>query len=100
MHKRSCSENASVVDVLTSPKNYRNLQKSTFILLFHHSEANGVIKSFLVKSEILGLLFNTLTANNEYSRSNKENLTLPIPMKLSEKIHFLLKFLLHFWNLH
>ena len=29
--------------------------------------------------------FNTLTANYEYSRSNRENLPLPIQMKLSEK---------------
>ena len=29
--------------------------------------------------------FNTLTANYEYSRSNRENLPLPIQMQLSEK---------------
>ena len=30
--------------------------------------------------------FNTLTANYEYSRSNRENLPLPIQMQLSEKV--------------
>ena len=40
---------------------------------------------FLVRSEILGLLVNTLTANYEYSRSNRENLALPIQMKVSKK---------------
>ena len=30
--------------------------------------------------------FNTLTANYEYSRSNKENLPLPIQIKLSKKL--------------
>ena len=30
-------------------------------------------------------LVNTLTANYEYSRSNRENLPLPIQMQLSEK---------------
>ena len=31
------------------------------------------------------MLVNTLTANYEYSRSNRENLPLPIQMQLSEK---------------
>ena len=42
-------------------------------------------KSFLVRSQILGLLVNTLTANYEYSRSIRENSPLPIQMQLSEK---------------
>ena len=40
---------------------------------------------FLIRSEILGLLHNTLTANYEYSRSNRENLQFPIQIKLSKK---------------
>ena len=39
-------------------------------------------------SEILGLLDNTLAANYGYSRSNKENLPLPIQIKLSKKPSF------------
>ena len=39
------SENPLTVNVLTSPKNSWNLQKSTFILLFHHFEPNWVRKS-------------------------------------------------------
>ena len=42
-------------------------------------------KLFLIKSEISGLLVNTLTGNYEYSRSNRENLPLPIQIKLSKK---------------
>ena len=42
-------------------------------------------KSFLVRYEILGLLFNTLTADYQYSRSNRENLPLPIQMQLFKK---------------
>ena len=34
-------------------------------------------KLFLIRSEILGRLDNTLTANYEYSRINSENLQLP-----------------------
>ena len=37
-------------------------------------------KLFLIRSEILGLLVITLTANYEYSRSNRENLPLPIQL--------------------
>ena len=40
---------------------------------------------FLIRSETLGVLVNTLTANYEYSRSNRENLPLPIQMKVSKK---------------
>ena len=36
-------------------------------------------------SEISGLLPNTLTAEFEYSRDNRDNLPLPIQMKLSKK---------------
>ena len=39
----------------------------------------------LVRSEILGLLVNTLTAKYEYSQSNGENLPLPIQRQLSKK---------------
>ena len=34
-------------------------------------------KFFSIKSEILGLLDNTMNANYEYSRINRENLPLP-----------------------
>ena len=42
--------------------------------------------SLLVRSEILGLLVNTLTANWEYSRCNNDKLQLPFQMQLSEKV--------------
>ena len=41
-------------------------------------------KLFLIRSEALGLLVKRLSANYEYSRSNRENLPLPIQMELSE----------------
>ena len=41
---------------------------------------------FLIRSEIWGLLDNTLTANYEYSRINRENLQLPNKAKLSKKL--------------
>ena len=42
-------------------------------------------KLFLIRSQISGLLVNPLTGNYEYSRSNRENLPLPIQIKLSRK---------------
>ena len=39
------SENPLAVNMWTSPKNNWSRQKSTFILLFHHSERNWVRKS-------------------------------------------------------
>ena len=42
-------------------------------------------KVFLTRSENLGLPYNQLTANLEYTRSNRENLQLPIQIKLFEK---------------
>ena len=42
-------------------------------------------KSFLVRSDILGLLVNTFTADNEYFRNNREIFLLPIYMQLSQK---------------
>ena len=43
-------------------------------------------KSFLFRTEILGLLVNTLTANYEYCRNKSDNLPLPVPIQLSVKL--------------
>ena len=43
-------------------------------------------KLFLIRSEVLGLLDNTLNANYEYFRSNRENLPLPIQIESSKKL--------------
>ena len=43
---RLLSENPVTVNVLTSIKNSWDLQKSTFILLFHHSEPSWVGKCY------------------------------------------------------
>ena len=46
------------------------------------------------------VLFNTLTANYEYSRNNTDDLPLPVQMQLSGKLKTFSNFLLHFSNLH
>ena len=80
------SENPLAVIVLTSPKNSCNLQKKYFYPTFSSSIAKLSQKNlFLIRSEILGLLVNRLTANYEYSRSNGQNLLLLIQIKLSKK---------------
>ena len=84
--KGPASENTSVVDVLMNPKNCWKLQKSNFILLFLLVWTKlSQKKSFLVRSEILGLHVNKLTANGEYFRHNRENLPLPIQIQLFKK---------------
>ena len=59
-------------------------------------------KLFLIRAEILGLLLNMLPANYELSRSNKDNLPLPIQRKLPKKrksfCRNLFEFLLSTWN--
>ena len=68
-----------------SLKSSWNPQESSFILLFHHSKPNWVRKSyFFITSYILVLIDNKLTVNYESSRTNRENLQLPIQIKLSE----------------
>ena len=42
-------------------------------------------KSLLLTCEILGLLVNTLDADDKYPVLNKDNLTIPIQMQLSQK---------------
>ena len=41
-------------------------------------------KSLLLKCQILGLLVNTLATDEKYPVLNRENLTIPIQMQLSE----------------
>ena len=60
-------------------------------------------KLFSMGSEIVGLLGETFTANYKYSRSNRENLRLPIQIKFSKSASnfcfISLTFLESKWNL-
>ena len=57
-------------------------RKNTFHLFeFFHLKLS-LKKSFLVRSEILGLLNNMLTVDDEYSRQDRENLASPIQIQL------------------
>ena len=77
------SENPFAVNVLTNPKNSWNLQKKYRYPTFSSFRAKlTYIKLFLIRFEILGPLFSMFTANYEYSRSNRENWSSPIQIKL------------------
>ena len=53
--------------------------------IYYHSESNWVWKVASVPWKLLRLLFNTLTVNHKYSLPNRDNLTQPIQILLSEK---------------
>ena len=50
----------------------------------------------LVRSELLGQFVNTLTANQQYSRYNRENLWQQIPMQISRELRAFYKLLIAF----
>ena len=99
--RRLTSEDLLEVNVLRSLKNPWNLQKSTFIYFFSAFRSKlSEQKLFLIRSKILGLLLNTLTVNYDLSRSNRDNLPLPIGIKLPKKRKSFCRFSLSFWYLH
>ena len=55
-------------------------------------------KSLLYRWKILGLLINTLAADEKYHVLNTENLTIPIQMQLSQKQNTFYEFLAAFWK--
>ena len=56
-------------------------------------------KFLLLKCQILGLLVKTLAADEKYPAPNKDNLTIPNQMQLSQKKKFFFNFWVDFWNL-
>ena len=57
-------------------------------------------KSVLVRSEILGLFFNTSTPEFQYYRRNMQNFPQQLQTQLSQKRKASQGFLLRFWNVH
>ena len=53
-------------------------------------------KCLLLTCQILGPLVDTLAANEKYPVLNRDNLTIPIQMQLSNQQKLFLNFLLHF----
>ena len=100
MHERSCFWKLSGSERVHESQKLVKPAEKYFYPIFSLFWANlSLKKSLLVKSGILRLLVNTLTANYEYSRSNRENLPLQLQMQLFENPEtFCL--LLYFWNVH
>ena len=80
-------------------KHVQELLKSTSQHLYHiHSSRPGQLslkKSLLLTCQILGLLVNTLAADQKYRAVNRDNLTIPIQTQLSQKQKLFPIFLLH-----
>ena len=55
-------------------------------------------KAFLLTCQILGLLVNTLAADEKYPVLNRDNLTIPIQMQLSQKHKTFAQFLAEFFK--
>ena len=79
--KSPVSEDPLTSNIVNGPKGCWNLHDSTFIIFIIYSEENWV----LVICRILGLFLSTLTADDEYSLLNRDNLRQPIAMQLSKK---------------
>ena len=96
-------ENPSVVNMLTSPKHCWNLNESYFYILFSlfWGELRGKT-SLLVRSKILGMFLDTLTADDKYSRHYRKNFAQLIEMQLCKMEKHFSQFFIAFpkctWN--
>ena len=86
--------------MLTCPKHSWYLLERSFTLFSHHFEMNWVRKmSLLVRSEILRLFFNILTANDKHSCHLGRILHNQFKSNFLRNEKFFFKSSLHFWNL-
>ena len=91
--KSLTSEQLSVINLLTGSKHCLNLHGTTIILFFPWIwDKLSWKRSALVRSKILGLFVNTLTAEFKYSRRNMQTLTQEVqtPLSLKKKDFFLI----------
>ena len=87
MHNRACYWKAYWSERVNESQKLLQYAENNFYPTFSSFWAKLSSKSlFLIRSKILGLLDNTLTANYEYSRINRENLQLPNKAKLYKKV--------------
>ena len=101
--KSLTSEQLSVINLSTGTKHCLNLHGTTIILFFHESGINWAgKKSAYVRSKMLGLFVNTLTAEYTYSRRNIQTFTRQVQTPLSSKKKtfsgFFIAFLKFTWN--
>ena len=86
MHNRACFWKPFCSERVNEPQKLLKSAEKYFYLTFSSCwDRLSQKKLFLIRSEILDLLDNMLSANYEYSWSNRENLHLAIQINLSEK---------------
>ena len=78
MHNRACFWKAYCSERVNESQKLLQYAEKNFYPTFSSFWAKlGEERLFLIRSEILGLLDNTLTANYEYSRISRENVPWP-----------------------
>ena len=84
---KSCiSEDPSTDNIANGSRYCCNLKESTFTIFINHSEGNCVgKKSLLVIYKMVRLFVNTLAEDHKDYLLNRDNLTQPIQMQLSQK---------------
>ena len=84
--KGSVLENPSASNMVNMPKQFWNQYHSTLtIFIDHYQRQLSLKKSLLLTRKTLGLLLNTLAADEKYLVLHRDNLTIPIQMQLSPK---------------
>ena len=79
------------------PKHHCNLKDSTFIIFVNYCQGSvNWQKSLLLIYKILRLFAKTLTADDKHYLLNRDNLTQPIEMQLSQKQKTFSELFLHF----
>ena len=79
------SEHLAKVNMLNGLKNCTTALSSYCLITLAKTEMKNVGLSI---SEMLGVFFNTLTADNKYSLRNRKNLRQPIQLQLFKKQKF------------
>ena len=70
--------------MVNGPKHCSNLNDSTFSIFINHWEGNDLLKVSISDTKNLRLFVNTLTADQKYSPLNRDSLTQPTQMQLSQ----------------
>ena len=70
--------------MVNGPKHCSNLNDSTFSIFIDHWEGNDLLKVSISDTKNLRLFVNTLTADQKYSLLNRDSLTQPTQMHLSQ----------------
>ena len=84
--KSHVSEDPSTSNMVNVPKHCWNLHHRQISIFIDHCQNQlSWKKSLLLTCKILGLLVNTLATDEKYPVLNRENLTIPIQMQLSQK---------------